>query len=72
MIVAIEALAEYIAKKASITGDYGNAEMTWSMSISSCLIFVFGFLGVLFFVWHSYREGVTANDKTIVADSPQP
>jgi hypothetical protein len=72
MIVTSDHLVEYIEKKASITGEYWSTEMVWAMSISHALLFAFGFLGTLFFVWHTYREGITAKDNTIVADSPQP
>ena len=70
MMIVADGLGQYIKKIASITGDPWSAEMVWAMIISHSLIFAFGFLGTLFFVWHSYREGITAKDKTIVADSP--
>jgi hypothetical protein len=72
MIITVDGLREYGKKMGSITGEYWSTEMFWSMGISHALLFAFGFLGTLFFVWQSYREGITAKDKTIVADSPQP
>jgi hypothetical protein len=72
MIVISHSLMEYGDKMGSITGEYWSTEMVWSMGISHAIFFAFGFLGTLFFVWQTYRAGITAKDKTIVADSPQP